>query len=98
MNDEHYIYFSNIIPVHSSSPLQSRSESQRKHPCLTSFDRLPQTEKQYNVNLSIDTMKTIEALGYHLIVDTPPCRLRPVRLAQKYVSRVSFHDCSEKEN
>ncbi|PIO54164.1 hypothetical protein TELCIR_24479, partial [Teladorsagia circumcincta] len=59
----------------------TRSEAQRKHPCLTSFDRLPATEKQYNVNLSLDTMKTIEALGYHLITDAPPTRLRPVRLA-----------------
>ncbi|KAK6052188.1 SPRY domain protein [Cooperia oncophora] len=56
---------------------------QRKHPCLTSFDRLPSTEKQYNINLSLDTMKTIEALGYHLITDAPPTRLRPVRLAPK---------------
>ncbi|PIO64596.1 ryR domain protein [Teladorsagia circumcincta] len=62
---------------------ETRSEAQRKHPCLTSFDRLPVTEKQYNVNLSLDTMKTIEALGYHLITDAPPTRLRPVRLAPK---------------
>ncbi|KAK5965079.1 hypothetical protein GCK32_008746 [Trichostrongylus colubriformis] len=63
---------------------ETRSETQRKHPCLTSFDRLPATEKQYNINLSLDTMKTIEALGYHLITDSPPTRLRPVRLAQNF--------------
>ncbi|PIO64951.1 MIR domain protein [Teladorsagia circumcincta] len=63
---------------------ETRSEAQRKHPCLTSFDRLPATEKQYNVNLSLDTMKTIEALGYHLITDAPPTRLRPVRLAPNF--------------
>ncbi|WKY11480.1 hypothetical protein Q1695_003218 [Nippostrongylus brasiliensis] len=61
-----------------------RSETQRKHPCLTSFDRLPSTEKQYNINLALDTMKTIEALGYHLITDAPPTRLRPVRLPQNF--------------
>ncbi|EPB70936.1 hypothetical protein ANCCEY_09971 [Ancylostoma ceylanicum] len=63
---------------------ETRSETQRKHPCLTSFDRLPTTEKQYNINLALDTLKTIEALGYHLITDTPPTRLRPVRLAQNF--------------
>ncbi|VDO40897.1 unnamed protein product [Haemonchus placei] len=63
---------------------ETRSEAQRKHPCLTSFDRLPATEKQYNINLSLDTMKTIEALGYHLITDEPPTRLRPVRLTPNF--------------
>lgn len=63
---------------------EARSETQRTHPCLTSFDKLPQTEKSYNINLALDTMKTVEALGYHLIVDDPPCRLRPVRLAANF--------------
>ncbi|KJH53389.1 RIH domain protein [Dictyocaulus viviparus] len=61
-----------------------RSEALRKHPCLTSFERLPATEMQYNINLALDTLKTIEALGYHLIIDQPPTRLRPVRLAQNF--------------
>ncbi|KAK6754198.1 hypothetical protein RB195_013289 [Necator americanus] len=64
---------------------ETRSETQRKHPCLISFDRLPTTEKQYNINLALDTMKTIEALGFHLITDNPPTRLRPVRLAQNFL-------------
>jgi ryanodine receptor 2 len=34
-----------------------RSETQRTHPCLNSFDRLPGAEKAYNTNLAIDTMK-----------------------------------------
>ncbi|KAJ1347269.1 hypothetical protein KIN20_002290 [Parelaphostrongylus tenuis] len=63
---------------------ETRSETLRKHPCLTSFDRLPTTEKQYNINLALDTLKAIEALGYHLITDEPPTRLRPVRLAQNF--------------
>ncbi|CAI4225083.1 unnamed protein product [Auanema sp. JU1783] len=68
----------------------TRSEIGRKHPCLTSFDRLPATEKTYNVTLALDTMKTIEALGHHLIVDDPPCRLRPVRLAQTFQQMNGF--------
>ncbi|CAB3399073.1 unnamed protein product [Caenorhabditis bovis] len=61
-----------------------RSEVSRKHPCLTYFDRLPETEKNYNISLALSTMKTIEAVGYHLITDEPPCRLRPVRLGQNF--------------
>jgi hypothetical protein len=34
-----------------------RSEQSRRHPCLTSFELLPETEKTYNINLSLDTMK-----------------------------------------
>ncbi|CAJ0581879.1 unnamed protein product, partial [Mesorhabditis spiculigera] len=63
---------------------EARSESSRKHPCLTPFDKLPQSEKLYNINLATDTLKAIEALGYHLIKDDPPCRLRPVRLPPNY--------------
>lgn len=62
-----------------------RNEKSRRHPCLTSFELLPEAEKNYNVTLSLETMKTIEALGYHFISDKPPTRLRPVRLPQNYV-------------
>ncbi|VDM37968.1 unnamed protein product [Toxocara canis] len=61
-----------------------RDEIQRQHPCLTSFDRLPTNEKNYNINLAIDTLKTIDALGYNMVTEKPPTRLRPVRLPQNY--------------
>ncbi|EGT37287.1 hypothetical protein CAEBREN_31615 [Caenorhabditis brenneri] len=63
---------------------ENRSETSRKHPCLTRFELLPETEKKYNIMLALTTMKTIEALGYHLITDDPPCRLRAVRLQQNF--------------
>ncbi|KAI1722893.1 RIH domain-containing protein [Ditylenchus destructor] len=34
-----------------------RNEQSRRHPCLTSFDQLPETEQAYNINLALDTMK-----------------------------------------
>ncbi|KAK0411652.1 hypothetical protein QR680_005766 [Steinernema hermaphroditum] len=61
-----------------------RSEGLRQHPCLTTFERLPQTEKVYNINLAVDTMKTIYALGYNMVVDKPPTRLRPIRLGPNF--------------
>uniref|UniRef100_A0A183DFD2 RyR domain-containing protein n=1 Tax=Gongylonema pulchrum TaxID=637853 RepID=A0A183DFD2_9BILA len=51
---------------------------------------LPQNEKTYNINLAIDTMKTIDALGYRMINDEPPVRLRPIRLPQNYQQSNGF--------
>ncbi|TKR86982.1 hypothetical protein L596_011471 [Steinernema carpocapsae] len=61
-----------------------RSEMMKLHPCLTTYERLPQTEQVYNVNLAVDTMKTIYALGYNMITDKAPTRLRPIRLGPNY--------------
>jgi len=61
-----------------------RSEPTKRHPCLTSFESLPRSEQEYNANLATETMKYIVALGYHMVQDKPPTRLRPVRLAQNY--------------
>ena len=61
----------------------TKVEVNRKHQFLTTFEKLPPAEQQYNLNLATDTMKTIEALGYSMISDKPPTRLRPLRLPQK---------------
>uniref|UniRef100_A0AC34QR18 Ryanodine receptor n=1 Tax=Panagrolaimus sp. JU765 TaxID=591449 RepID=A0AC34QR18_9BILA len=63
---------------------EQRNEKSRKHHCLTSFDKLPNDEQNYNINLALETMKTIEALGYHMVKDKPPTRLRPLRLPPHY--------------
>ncbi|CAD6199567.1 unnamed protein product [Caenorhabditis auriculariae] len=90
-NDVHGKYAENLHELWAMRKIELgwsysefRSETSRKHPCLTYFEKLPATEKQYNITLALSTMKTIEALGYHMIVDTPPCRLRPIRLAQNF--------------
>uniref|UniRef100_A0A914XP97 Ryanodine receptor n=1 Tax=Plectus sambesii TaxID=2011161 RepID=A0A914XP97_9BILA len=69
---------------------EKRSEAGKHHPCLTSFERLPTTEKNYNINLALDTLKTIDALGYNMVIDKPPTRLRPVRLPQNYQQQNGF--------
>lgn len=61
-----------------------RNEQNRRHPCLNTFECLPEIEQAYNNNLALDTMKAIEALGYHMVQEKPPTRLRPVRLPQNY--------------
>ncbi len=44
---------------------EARDDMNRKHPCLTSFERLPQSEKKYDTTLALQTLKTIIALGIY---------------------------------
>ncbi|XP_071036526.1 ryanodine receptor [Parasteatoda tepidariorum] len=57
-----------------------RDDARKKHPCLTSFDRLPMAEKRYDTTLALQTLKTIMSLGYHITVDKPPARIRNIKL------------------
>ena len=56
-----------------------RDDHNMLHPCLTTFDRLPISEKKYDMTLSIQTLKTIIALGYRISVDKPPQRIKVLR-------------------
>ncbi|XP_055934795.1 ryanodine receptor-like isoform X1 [Argiope bruennichi] len=57
-----------------------RDDVRKKHPCLTSFDRLPMAERRYDTTLALQTLKTIVSLGYHITVDKPPARIRSIKL------------------
>lgn len=57
-----------------------RDDLNFKHPCLTSFERLPATEKKYDSTLALSTLKTIVALGFRIGVDKPPGRIKVLRL------------------
>uniref|UniRef100_A0A4D5R9V0 Ryanodine receptor 44F n=1 Tax=Scolopendra viridis TaxID=118503 RepID=A0A4D5R9V0_SCOVI len=59
---------------------EKRDDIKKKHPCLTSFERLPPAEKRYDSTLALQTLKTILSLGYHITVDKPPARIRSIRL------------------
>lgn len=41
-----------------------RDDINRRHPCLTSFEMLPLSEKKYDTTLALHTLKTIIALGF----------------------------------
>nr|XP_026484093.1 ryanodine receptor isoform X5 [Vanessa tameamea] len=58
----------------------AREDARRVHPCLVPFERLPPAEKRYDVQLAVQTLKTILALGYYISLDKPPARIRNVRL------------------
>jgi ryanodine receptor 2 len=43
-----------------------RDDANKLHPCLVPYDRLPDSEKQYDRNAAIETLKAILLLGYRI--------------------------------
>ncbi|XP_020570403.2 ryanodine receptor 3 isoform X4 [Oryzias latipes] len=43
-----------------------RDDNKRQHPCLVDFPKLPETERNYNLQMSSETLKTLLALGCHV--------------------------------
>ncbi|KAI7804180.1 putative ryanodine receptor 3-like [Triplophysa rosa] len=44
-----------------------REDNKRQHPCLVDFSKLPETERSYNIQMSTETLKTLLALGCHVV-------------------------------
>lgn len=49
-----------------------RNDPQKKHPCLIPYDQLPDSEKEYDRNAAMETLKAIIALGYRIEKHEPP--------------------------
>nr|XP_015196138.1 PREDICTED: ryanodine receptor 1 [Lepisosteus oculatus] len=43
-----------------------RDDNKKLHPCLVEFQRLPEPERNYNLQMSGETLKTLLALGCHV--------------------------------
>ena len=43
-----------------------RDDDQKRHPCLVPYEELPESEKEYDRNAAIETLKAILALGYRI--------------------------------
>jgi len=43
-----------------------RDDAAREHPCLVPYEQLPESEKQYDRNMALETLKVILALGYRI--------------------------------
>lgn len=43
-----------------------RDDARKQHPCLIPYEQLPDSEKQYDRNAALETLKTIVALGYRI--------------------------------
>ena len=45
---------------------EQRDDELKKHPCLVPFEELPEEEKEYDRNTSINTLKLIVKLGFKI--------------------------------
>ena len=43
-----------------------RNDAKKQHPCLVPYEELPESEKEYDRNTAIETIKLIVALGYKI--------------------------------
>lgn len=43
-----------------------RSDARKEHPCLVPYEQLPESEKEYDRQTAMETIKAILALGYRL--------------------------------
>ena len=43
-----------------------RNDSRKEHPCLIPYEELPESEKTYDRNTALETLKAIQALGYRI--------------------------------
>lgn len=43
-----------------------RDDAKKEHPCLVPYEELPESEKEYDRNTAMETLKVISALGYRI--------------------------------
>ncbi|KAG7228617.1 hypothetical protein INR49_013303 [Caranx melampygus] len=63
-----------------------RDESKKHDPCLVEFSKLPEQERNQNLQITQDTLRTLLALGFYigLTDDCAAERIKYMRLANKY--------------
>lgn len=49
-----------------------RNDAEKKHPCLVPYNELPEEEKEYDRNTSIETLKFIIASGFTIMSNNNP--------------------------
>ncbi len=43
-----------------------RDDAKKEHPCLVPYEQLPESEKVYDRNAALETIKLVLALGYRI--------------------------------
>lgn len=43
-----------------------RNDEKKEHPCLVPYNELPESEKQYDRETAMETLKVITAMGYSI--------------------------------
>lgn len=44
----------------------TRNDNNKEHPCLVPYEQLPESEKEYDRNTAMETLKAIYSLGYQI--------------------------------
>jgi len=44
----------------------TRNDEQKEHPCLVSYEELPESEKEYDRNTAMETLKVIKKLRFRI--------------------------------
>ncbi|XP_039594621.1 ryanodine receptor 2 isoform X2 [Polypterus senegalus] len=57
-----------------------RDDNKRQHPCLVEFSKLPEQECNYNLQMSLETLKTLLALGCHVGIADDHAEEKVIRL------------------
>uniref|UniRef100_H3B2G0 Ryanodine receptor 2 n=1 Tax=Latimeria chalumnae TaxID=7897 RepID=H3B2G0_LATCH len=63
-----------------------RDDNKRQHPCLVEFSKLPEQERNYNLQMSLETLKTLLALGCHVGIadEHAEDKVKKLKLPTKY--------------
>ncbi|XP_032882821.1 ryanodine receptor 3 isoform X4 [Amblyraja radiata] len=69
-----------------------RDDNKRQHPCLVNFNKLPEQEKNYNLQMSLETLKTLLAFGCHVVHIKPKSEedLQRMKLPKNYMMSNSY--------
>lgn len=43
-----------------------RNDEKKLHPCLIAYEELPESEKEYDRNTAVETLKLIQKLGFEI--------------------------------
>ncbi|KAI1903502.1 hypothetical protein AGOR_G00027850 [Albula goreensis] len=64
-----------------------RDDNKKLHPCLVDFQSLPEPEKNYNLQMSGETLKTLLALGCHVGMGDEKAEenLKRIKLPKTYI-------------
>lgn len=46
---------------------EKRDDEKKTHPCLVAYEELPESEKEYDRNTSIETLKFIMSQGFSIV-------------------------------
>ncbi|XP_047193492.1 ryanodine receptor 3 isoform X2 [Scophthalmus maximus] len=83
----HELWGMNKIELGWSYGKRIRDDNKRQHPCLVDFSKLPETEKNYNLQMSTETLKTLLALGCRVVQVNPNAEdsLKKIKLPKNYM-------------